>query len=95
MNNTWVEVELEADKLAEQIAGWTNEDILEFIKKIDEHKGEWDLISLLKPWVDGEHRKMIQEETEDKARREGKCQRDPHNLGIWVHVSPHRGCILR
>jgi hypothetical protein len=95
MNNTWVEVQLDADNLAEQIAGWSNEDVLEFIKKIDTHKSEWDFISVLKPWVDAEHYKMVQEETADKAKREDKCQRSAEYPDIWVHVSPHKGCILR
>lgn len=95
MKNTWIEVELNAEKLAEQMARWNNDDVLDFIKLVDQHKSEWDFISTLKPWVDGEYRKMVQEETEDKAQREGRCQRDPQNLGIWVHVSPHKGCILR
>lgn len=95
MTNTWVEIQLDADNLAEQIAGWTNQDVLDFIKKIDKHKGEWDLIALLKPWVDAEHRTMVREELEAKAEREDKCQRSSEYSDIWIHVSPHKGCVLR
>lgn len=95
MNNTWIEIELNADNLAEQISGWSNEDVLEFIKKIDKHKAEWDFISLLKPWVDAEHKKMALEELEDKANREDRCQRSAEYPDLHYHVNPHKGCILR
>jgi hypothetical protein len=95
MSDNRVEIELDANNLAEQVSRWSNEDVLEFIKKVDQHKGEWDLISLLKPWVDGEHRKMAEEELEDKAKREDKCQRSAEYPDLQHHVSPHKGCILR
>jgi hypothetical protein len=90
-----VTMEFDLDTLARELADWSYEDLMELIKVIDETKSEWEFISLLKPWVDGEYRKMVQEETRDKADREGRCQRDPQNLGIWVHVDPHVGCVLR
>lgn len=90
-----IELEFDLDSLAREVARWSYEDLLEFIKVIDETKGEWDFIAKLKPWVDAQHRAMIQEETEAKAECEEKCQRSAEYPDIWVHVSPHRGCVLR
>lgn len=92
MSNVRVQIELSREELARQVADWSNEEVLEFLKDVDTHKAEWDFISTLKPWVDGEHRKMVREELEDKARREDTCQSAE---GLMVHVSPHKGCIIR
>ncbi len=90
-----IEIELSLGQISDQLSRWSYDDLLELIKEIDEKKGEWDFVAQLKPWVDGQHRQMIQEETEEKAEREEKCQRSAEYPDIWVHVSPHRGCILR
>lgn len=92
---THVSIELSLDQLADELSSWSYEDLLELLKTVDERKSEWDFISHIKSWVDVEHRKMVQEETEDKAEREDRCTRSKVYPDIWVHVSPHKGCILR
>jgi len=90
-----ITLEYDLDSLARELADWSYEDLMELITVIDETKGEWDFIAKLKPWVDEQHRKMVQEETEGLAERTEKCQRSAEYPDIWVHVSPHRGCVLR
>ncbi len=90
-----VSIRLDLDSLGRELADWSYEDLMELLKVIDETKSEWDFIAKIKEWVDIEHRKMIREEMETKAEREEKCQRSAEYPDIHVHVSPHRGCILR
>lgn len=88
-------IEIDLDTLAESIAEWDNEDVLKLIKRVDELKSEWDFVEILRPWVEGEHRKMVKEELEDKAHREQRCQKSAEYPDLSFHTSPHKGCILR
>lgn len=68
---------------------------VEFVKDVDKKLADWSTIAALKPYVDAEHRRMVEEETEDLAERTGKCTRAAAYEDIWVHTNPHVGCVLR
>jgi sugar diacid utilization regulator len=54
--NPWIEVEVDLDRLAEQLAGWTNEQLLKLIQEVDDAKRDADFVKTLYPWVRDEYR---------------------------------------
>lgn len=90
-----VSIELSMGELAKELADWDYDDLMELLKEIDETKSEWDFVVRIKAWADAEHKKMAQEELEDKALREDRCQKSAEYPDLSYHVSPHKGCILR
>jgi len=95
MRNIDLEITLSYEDVMTALAGLRPEELVEFIKDAEERAGDWSIIAQLKPWVDKQHRAMVTEETEDLAKRSGKCQRSAQYEDIWVHVDPHVGCVLR
>lgn len=83
------------EALAEALADMGADRFMALVKAVNEKLADWSLIASLKPWVDAEHREMIQEETEDQVVLARKCVRSAEYEDIWVHANPHRGCVLR
>ena len=90
-----LEITLSYEDIAGAISRLRPDEFVDFVKGIEERIGDWTVIQLLKPWVDEQHRVMVQEETEDLAQKTGKCQRSSQYEDIWAHTDPHVGCILR
>lgn len=94
-NPVEVTLNLPHEVLVEALTDLGTDDFVSLVKAVDERLADWALISLLKPWVDEEHRKMVREETEDLSQRTEKCVRATEYSDIWVHTNPHKGCVLR
>lgn len=90
-----LEITLSYDDIAGAMSRLRPDEFVQFVKGIEERIGDWSVITMLKPWVDEQHRAMVREETEDLAKRTDKCQRSAQYEDIWVHVNPHKGCVLR
>jgi hypothetical protein len=90
-----VEISVPYPALVETLAGLDTDQLLELIKDVEDHFCEWELIVQLKAWVDRRHKVLAQEEAEEQSRREDRCIRSAEYEDIWVHTSPHKGCVLR
>jgi hypothetical protein len=84
---------IDLEDVAADLSRWRPEEVIELIKKIDQHMSDWTLIMDLKPWID-EQAKVYAQEEADERREQGKCYVDPGS-GQQVHQTPHVGCILR
>lgn len=84
---------VDLEDVAADLSRWRPEQVIELIKKIDEHMAAWDLVMGLKPWIDEQAKVYAQEEALER-REQGKCYVDPETEQ-QVHQSPHKGCILR
>lgn len=71
------------------------EDFVEIVKEVDGNLANWETIQGLKPYVDQQHRLMVEEETEEIAERTERCTRSAQYEDVWAHVNPHKGCVLR
>jgi hypothetical protein len=90
-----LDISIPYSSLVETLAGLGTEELLELIKDVEDHFCEWELIVQLKAWVDRRHKVLAKEEAEEQSQREDRCIRSAEYEDIWVHTSPHKGCVLR
>lgn len=90
-----LDISIPYSSLVETLAGLDTDQLLELIKDVEDHFCEWELIVQLKTWVDRRHKVLAKEEAEEQSEREGRCIRSAAYEDIWVHTSPHKGCVLR
>lgn len=81
-------IKISIDELAQELAKWPVEDIVELIQSTSDATQDWELVKQLTGWSVQQYLMM---QTEDDNR----CHRSKDFPQLWSHSSPHIGCILR
>lgn len=90
-----IELSIPYSDLVESLYALDADGFVALVEDVEDHFCEWDMIVKLKAFVDRRHKALAKEEAEDLSQREGRCVRSAEYEDIWVHTSPHKGCILR
>ncbi len=90
-----ISLNLPYDDVVNALSDLGPDEFVALVKQVEEKIGDWSVIHSMKPWVDEQHRVLVTEETEDTAKRTGKCVRSAQYEDIWGHADPHVNCVLR